>query len=448
MFSNNSEIFVARIIRMEYRGLVFCYRHRIDFYWCDSIYARKMITEDTCIYDIETHTFGLPNPEKDELRIFGCYSYKTNKSYLLTDKNEIQKFINAHKYLIGFNNKNYDNIILEREGISLKWKCIIDLMEIFKKRAGGMKIKKGMLGNLLMKYSLDYITKTLDIVNNDSGKKEIDYSIFRKPAWSKEEIEEIGEYTKRDIEVTKKLYEWVEEYFKAFKKFVNEKDIENKSYLTCSLACFAYKAVCKEMGWNEEYDDANYEANTSYKGGYVAYPAGEMFEDNIAYYDFSSLYPNLFIQFNLFGHNCNCCEEYEKWHGNDMFKVEGYYCKKNLNNICKLLQKFFLMRKEMKKNKDDGQMTVKIIINSLYGASASKSFRHIYNPVGAADCTSLGRQCIKYVRKRFGQEGYINIMSDTDSVVVKLPEGKTIEESNMLAKQIRDELQDNMLFPW
>lgn len=406
-----------------------------------------MIKEDSLVYDIETHTFGMPDPQKDELRIFACYSYKTKKYYLLTDKTQIQKAINAHKYMIGFNNKGYDNPILEREGINMKYKCMVDLMEIFKKRANGMKIKKGLLGNLLMKYSLDYITKMLDIVDDETGKKEIDYSVFRKAIWTPAEAEEIGQYAKRDIKVTKALYEWVEEYFKAFKDFVHERDIDNKSYLTCTLACFAYKAVCKEMGWKEDYSDG-FGTDEQYKGGYVAYPAGEKFEGNIAYYDFSSLYPNLFIQFNLFGHECDCCQPHERWHGNEMFKVEGYYCKKKLNHICELLKKFFLMRKAMKDKKDDAQMTVKIIINSLYGASANKSFKNIYNPVGAADCTRLGRQCIKYVRKRFGQEGYINIMADTDSAVVKLPEGKTIEDSNKLAKQICDELQANMLFPW
>ena len=64
------------------------------------------ISDDTIIYDIETDVKeGKPNPEKDKFRIFGCYSYKTNKDYVLQDIETVRKINNNHKYLVGFNNK-------------------------------------------------------------------------------------------------------------------------------------------------------------------------------------------------------------------------------------------------------------------------------------------------------------------------------------------------------
>ena len=40
------------------------------------------------------------------------------------------------------------------------------------------------------------------------------------------------------------------------------------------------------------------------------------------------------------------------------------------------------------------------------------------------------------------------MFGDTDSLAVKIPEGKTVEDANNLAKQIVLELQQYMPFPW
>ena len=37
------------------------------------------MVEGVLVLDIETQTFGKPDANKDKLKIFGCYSYKTNK---------------------------------------------------------------------------------------------------------------------------------------------------------------------------------------------------------------------------------------------------------------------------------------------------------------------------------------------------------------------------------
>ena len=274
---------------------------------------------DILIYDIETRTFGKPDATKDRLKIFGCYSYKTDKYYMMTDKTQIQKIIDAHKFLVGFNTIYYDNPILEREGIKLKFKRIIDLRKIIKDRAPSMKISEGMLGDLLMKYSLDFVSKTIGVVKED-GKLEIDYKIFQKESWIKEELEYILEYTRKDVEVTKKVYEWVEEYFESFKPFLHDKDVENKIYLTASIAKFAYKAICKALNWDEVYGDFGVDDGESISGGYVAYPAGPRFEGDIFCLDFNSLYPHIMIQCNLYGR-----KDSEGWNGGGKWEVEGTY---------------------------------------------------------------------------------------------------------------------------
>ena len=257
---------------------------------------------EVLIYDIETATVGpKPDADKDILKIFGAYSYKTDKYYVIpvSDKEFIQRLIDTHKFLVGFNNVHYDDPIIKRHGISLEYKRIIDLRKIFKQRAGGMITKKGMLGNVLMRYSLDYITRFLDLVDDKDAKGDIDYNIFKKKHWTKKEREQIIFYTKRDLEITKKLYEWTEKYFNGFKEFVSQDNVDKKYYLTDTMAKFGYKADCHAMGWEPVYNTDNISQLKRPGGGYVAYPSGEQFkakqlddgsfEDLIIQLDFSCL---------------------------------------------------------------------------------------------------------------------------------------------------------------
>jgi DNA polymerase elongation subunit (family B) len=342
------------------------------------------------IYDLETAVTGSrPDGTKDEFRIFGCYSYLTNSYHVLTKPRLIKQMIDKHKYLVGFNSADYDNNILfrmpvvaDRDGSKYDQTCYqgmyqtkkgscgfvgkinIDLMQIFKKRASAMKIKKGMLADLLMHFSLSYIAKTIELGSYKDDN--FDYSLLQEEVslWSPEKKQLIINYVKQDLLVTKEMYEWLENYFESFKSFVSQENIENKSYLTCSTAVFAYKCLCKELGMEEEYGEAG--LNADFGGGFVALPTVLEEHGDILLYDASSLYPSLFMMGNLFGDKCNCCNENEKWSGDNFFKVEGKYCSKELAPLGKVLRKFYLMRSEMKKNKDPREYSVKIIINSCF----------------------------------------------------------------------------------
>lgn len=434
---------------------------------------------DILVYDIETKTFGKPDPKKDRLKIFGCYSYKTGKKYLLTNKAEIQRIIDGHKFMVGFNTLDYDNPILEREGIKFDFKFQVDLLQIFKKRAGGMMTKKGMLGNIMMEYRLDYITRMLDIVGPDEAKLDIDYKVFQKDNWTIDELNEIKKYTFRDIEITRKLYEWVEEFFWEFRDFISEEDVRKKKYLTDTTAKFAYKAICKAMGWAETYNK-NFDAideEDKISGGYVAYPAGDKFEGNLYCLDYNSLYPHIMIQCNLYGRHKGAEDPNEAvWTGGDMWDVEGRYYANELSGVGKLLRKWYFMRlyfkrnflhkdktirkmkdiakckgetiwvvdvhdnknlELMKKTVDDEliaeylklveqgtdrrEYTVKIIINTIYGILNTPYYERVFDMMAGGDCTRVGRQWTKYARQVFREDGYLIIYTDTDSVYIGDP---------------------------
>lgn len=390
------------------------------------------------------------------MRIFGCYSYQTNKYYLLKNVDDIQKIINAHKYLVGFNNlgdrinPGYDVPILERAGINFQYKIIIDLRKIIKERAAQMKIKKGILKDLLMEYSLDFITKTLGLVDEGTAKKKIDYSVFMKETWTVEETNEICDYARRDLEVTKKLYEFCEDYFWSFRDFLNEKDVDRKSYLRDSLAKVAYKAICKAMNWEEKYNtnafkDENGDDDERISGGYVSYPAGEFFKDDVYCFDFNSLYSRLMIQCNLYGRK-KTYDNRPSWKGGEKFEVEGEYYSDEMHPVGKLLKQWYEDRLKLQAIKDKREYVYKIFLNIVYGITDNPYYQLTYDKIAAGDCTRLGRQCNLYVRKRFRENGYKVIYSDTDSCYVKDTYKDKQNILNMV-KQFVEEIKQSFIFP-
>lgn len=418
---------------------------------------KELENQKILIYDIETASVEeKANPYKDKLRFFGCYSYYTNEYYYLTKIDDIKKIINIHDYLVGFNTLKYDNIVLFNNGFSdiifknentehykMKYKTNIDLYKIFKDRSTIIKTKKGLMKDLLLSYSLDYITKMLDLVDDESGKiKDFDYNILKKETFTKDEMIYIFKYLKRDIDITKKLYEWLESYFYVFKDFLYKKDIKNKSYLNSTTAVFSYKAICKALDIKEEY--SNIKTHSTYGGGYVSYPAAEHFEGDIYCLDYNSLYPNIIVQCNIFSRNK---ENNEGWNGNNFFKVEGYYNDKTQGKIEKLIKKWYEDRIIFKKNKDPKEHTIKIILNTMYGILGNESFKTLADNVCVADVTRLARQWIKLARKIFKDKGYKIIYSDTDSIYI-------LDEYNNKDKiiEIKDEviniIKSNVPFPY
>jgi hypothetical protein len=408
--------------------------------------SEKKVKEKVLVYDIECKTAdGKPNPSMDELRVFGCYSYTTEKYYLLTKVKDIKSIISYHDCLVGFNNFLYDNMVLSRyleNDLRLsfhkrystfeaffKSKNNIDLRDVFEGRAKIIMIRKTILDAILLRFDLDSISRAIGITKKGE-----------ETVWTAEE-KKVRDYTLRDIAITKRMYEWLEDYFESFKDFVSKKDIETKAYLTCSPSVFAYKAICNKLGLEEEYDDVKEEG--TYGGGYVAYPAGESFNDSqgdIYLLDFKSLYPHVMAQCNLFSPGS------PGWNGHGVFKTTGTYNDRQLGPIEKFLLSTYRKRQQYKQGKNPREYALKIVMNSIYGLSSSKTFKHLYRPNTAPDCTALGRQWIQLARKRFREAGYTNIFSDTDSVCV-LDKHRDKQRLLDVKDKVIKEIKANVPFP-
>jgi len=393
-----------------------------------------MENNSVLIYDIETD--GL-NVETAKCKWFGAYSYKTQEYYLLpyTENNLIENLINEHNVLIGFNNINFDNLILQKHyKINLEYKNIIDLFEVCKKRLVlmGIDVKNYKLKTIAEKLKLDEI-----------GKSEIDYNIFMKDVWADEEINEIKFYLKQDIIITRKLFEWFRKQFEPIREFLSYEDRKKFIDIKSSLASLSYRVICNLAGLKCEFREKNENIERmTFSGGHHIEPRWNLAKGNIISIDFVSAYPHALIMGNLFSHSK------DGWNGKPFFNLQGVYNNKELGKIETALKQMLWERIKAKRNREiEKNLSYKIIINSLYGLTGNTAFKSLYNHVTASDCTSIVRTWLKKLAKTLEVNGFKVLYGFTDNVIVKIPPQSSKDKIMYVVNKFIEEIKANMPFP-
>ena len=181
------------------------------------------------IYDVETKWYGNYDTREDELRTISLYDVEEKKMFFYTykQKDEIQRLFDQHKIIIGFNNWAYDDPIIKKAGIDLRYHINIDLYEVVKKRGRYIGLPEGT------SLSLSNIAKKLGLTQN---KTSFDYKLLLKDEWTEEEIKLIREYNEQDVRVTTELYEKLIIFFERFKELLSPSDQENMSWLKSSMS--------------------------------------------------------------------------------------------------------------------------------------------------------------------------------------------------------------------
>jgi len=146
------------------------------------------------ILDLETkYTFrDFDDPKKLEVSVVVIYDYNQNKflSFLEKDINKLFYFLENASYIIGFNIKEFDLMVLQRyypgkvENLS-----VFDLLEDIKRLIG----KRLALNDLLM--------ATLNKKKTGHGLEAIEY--FKNKEWEK-----LVKYCLDDVSLTKELFEY------------------------------------------------------------------------------------------------------------------------------------------------------------------------------------------------------------------------------------------------
>ena len=91
-----------------------------------------------------------------------------------------------------------------------------------------------------------------------------------------------------------------------------------------SPGTYAYKVICHLSGLEEKWPTTNQKERVEFEGGYVSKPINEIIKGKIYCFDFNSAYPHAYMMINLFGYNCTCCKEKEKYNGKKLFSNSDF----------------------------------------------------------------------------------------------------------------------------
>ncbi len=182
----------------------------------------------------------------------------------------------------------------------------------------------------------------------------------------------------------------------------------------------------------------------TYEGAFVYQPEPGFYED-IAVFDFKSLYPTIIVSHNISPETCNAkCKK--KIYSPDK---SVWFCQEKKGFVPYILEDLITRRSNikeiMKKAKDADkdilyarQYALKTVANSIYGyLGYPLSMWYCYEC--AKSITSFGRMYIKQIIDRFLKAGYLVLYSDTDSIFVTI-KGKSREKVLNLVEGINKKL--------
>jgi len=386
------------------------------------------------------------------------YSYKHNKEYYYEAFKypvEIASLLAEHGNIVGFNHSEFDIPILINNGfIEEKRKFLqCDMMQIlgtpnqknkdgysFKDRGSYMKYK-------FRKNSLRHMAEVMKL---DFQKGDIDYKIFHKDKWTKEECKEIIMYGVGDLMSNKDMFDKVWNFWLPFAELLPEKNIYDLSWIRNSIANLTYKCACHVLEVEPTYGKPIEDKEEM--GGNVILPPYEELED-VWYVDYASLYPHIFSMLNLYAEiNEDDIENCEKvWHGNKLFKVKGYYDISEWHKLSRYTAEKLIERANLKKNDPTNPMeySLKYLLNALYGVARSSLFEQVGSENCGWDCCNIGQQFQQFTSDMFDDFGFDTVGGDTDSLKVKArnPKDSNKEYVQECLNQIVEIIKDSVPFP-
>lgn len=392
-----------------------------------------------------------------KVKWFGAFSYKNNQQYYLNaqeDAKLILTLLKEHTIIVSFNGDDFDWPILVNNGYTDEktWYIQVDCMQIL--GTATSRNRKGYAFKnkaLLMDYKLknNSLKHMAEVFKLEHKKGDIDYKIFIKDTWTKEETKEIIDYLSNDVMATKQLFDKIWDYWYGFTELLPEKSVLDLSWIRSSIASLSYKCACNVLGEEPTYAEAQGEAEAM--GGNVYLPTQEE-SRKVWAVDFASLYPHIISQFNLCAEiSKDDLQNYEKvWHGNDLFNVKGYYNISKWHPLSKYIAEKLKERAYLKEHDKLNPMvyTLKILANSFYGITRNPIFEKVHTPNIGWDTCSLGQQIQQFTKEMLEQFGFEVIMGDTDSLffISKIKDLTKEEVTNYLS-QIVSIIKENVPFP-
>ncbi len=168
------------------------------------------------------------------------------------------------------------------------------------------------------------------------------------------------------------------------------------------------------------------------KGGALLDPQPGIFQ-NVAVYDFKSLYPSLIRTFQL---DPLALAEAE---AEGVEAPNGARFSRSAAILPDVIARFMERRDAAKRRGDrHGDQAIKIMMNALFGVLGAASCR-FFDPAVANAITGFGQQTLHWTRDVFRDEGVPVIYGDTDSVFVQLTSGgaRARQEAEALRERVQ-----------
>ena len=284
------------------------------------------------------------------------------------------------------------------------------------------------------------------VAMEELGEGKVKYNGDLNNLW-KTNIKKFIEYNRKDVELIVRINEKVRLLDLANEirniGIVNMEDVLHNSFVIDNL-------IVRLLNMKGFIVNSKFYGGTNddkIAGAYVKEPEIGIY-DWIIDEDFTSLYPSIMI-------NLNISPETKDMAKGELIAGNGVrFSKKQKGIIPQILEWFFKDRqnykdkmKVAKKEKDyyhagiynAKQNAFKVIMNSMYGFLAFQSSRFYDKDLGEA-VTLTGQNLIKYSIDQVEKMGYHIVTSDTDSILITVPELKSTEEGRALGLKISDDI--------
>lgn len=261
-------------------------------------------------------------------------------------------------------------------------------------------------------------------------------------------------YSKRDVELLKRIDEkkGIFSLYVMIQKLTNITGLNEVMYKSSVVD----KYILSECNNEFIFPTRITQSRQPYMGAIVLDPREPGLHENVAVFDFASLYPTSIMSFNLspetyitseeqllnIGKNSEYIIEKLKSKGFDFVDTQFneelfgkryffYAHSHKIGLLPRILKKMYaerrLIKAKMKKldkhseeygRLDKHQNAIKIILNSAYGAMGFPYFR-LYTPEVADAITYFAREALLFAVKRAEEDGFGVLYGDTDSVMAK-----------------------------
>lgn len=443
------------------------------------------------VFDLEAYNYRInPRAEKDPIIMISIASNLGVKKVMTWKEVEneeadvyesememLKAFISLVKekqpdVVVGYNSDSFDFEYLRKRarkyGLKLKFGLDRSKMKFVRRGRTYRARIKGMTHVDLYPFIKRVMGRTLETGSYDLGsvseevlgekKEELDWEkIWRKWEEGGEALRKLYRYGKKDVELTKKLFEETKPLQLELTRLIGLPlfDITRMGF-SQFVEWYLMREAKKEnelIPNRPDRKEIRKRRAETFIGGYVYQPKPGLYE-NIVVADYRSLYPSI-----IFSHHISPST---LGRGKNQFKspeLDGKsykFSKEETGFIPKILKNLIDRRarvKEVMRNTEEGtteyrilsarSMALKTLSNSFYGYFGFAPARW-YSRECARSTTAWGREYIKKTIEWAKEAGFKVIYADTDSCFLVLPKDKEERDVFQFIKKINKKLPGGM----